>query len=45
MIKDNTNTSFDEEVVKKHFLTNYVAAERYDEAFNSLLEEMLNFIG
>lgn len=45
MVKDNTDTLFDEEAVRNYYLNYYASADKYDEAFESLLESMINFVG
>lgn len=45
MVKDNTDTLFDEEAVRNYYLNYYASADKYAEAFESLLESMINFVG
>lgn len=45
MVKDNTDNLFDEEAVRDYYLNYYASSDIYDEAFEALLESMINFVG
>lgn len=45
MVKDNTDNLFDEDAVRDHYLNYYASSDIYDEAFEALLESMINFVG
>lgn len=45
MVKDNTDNLFDEDAVRYYYLNYYASSDIYDEAFEALLESMINFVG
>lgn len=45
MVKDNTDNLFDEDAVRDYYLNYYASSDIYDEAFEALLESMINFVG
>lgn len=45
MVKDNTDSLFDEDAVRDYYLNYYASSDIYDEAFEALLESMINFVG
>lgn len=45
MVKDNTDNLFDEDAVRDYYLDYYASSDIYDEAFEALLESMINFVG
>lgn len=45
MVKDNTDNLFDEGAVRNYYLNYYASSDIYDEAFEALLESMINFVG
>lgn len=44
MVKDNTDNLFDEDAVRDYYLNYYASSDIYDEAFEALLESMINFV-
>ena len=45
MVKDNTDNLFDEDAVRDYYLNYYASSDIYDEAFEALLESIINFVG
>lgn len=45
IVKDNTDNLFDEDAVRDYYLNYYASSDIYDEAFEALLESMINFVG
>lgn len=45
MVKDNTDNLFDEDAVRDYYLNYYASSDIYNEAFEALLESMINFVG
>lgn len=45
MVKDNTDNLFDEDAIRDYYLNYYASSDIYDEAFEALLESMINFVG